>query len=90
MYAVNIPVTGVTLDKATATVVAGASLTLTPTIAPASATNRGVTWTSSAPGNVMVTNKGVITGLTPGTSTITVKTTDGAKTATCVVTVTAA
>ncbi len=90
IYAVNIPVTGVTLDKATATVVAGASLTLTPTIAPASATNRGVTWTSSTPGNVMVTNKGVITGLTPGTSTITVKTTDGAKTATCVVTVTAA
>lgn len=90
IYAVNIPVTGVTLDKATATVAAGASLTLTPTIAPASATNRGVTWTSSAPGNVMVTNKGVITGLTPGTSTITVKTTDGAKTATCVVTVTAA
>lgn len=90
IYAVNIPVTGVTLDKATATVAAGASLTLTPTIAPASATNRGVTWTSSTPGNVMVTNKGVITGLTPGTSTITVKTTDGAKTATCVVTVTAA
>ncbi|NCG55078.1 phage tail protein, partial [Serratia fonticola] len=41
IYAVNIPVTGVTLDKTTATVAAGASLTLTPTIAPASATNRG-------------------------------------------------
>ncbi|WP_342454337.1 Ig-like domain-containing protein [Serratia fonticola] len=84
------PVTGVTLDKATATLAVAASLTLTPTIAPASATNRGVTWTSSAPGIVMVTNKGVITGLAPGTSTITVKTTDGSKTATCVVTVTAA
>ncbi|WP_371824856.1 Ig domain-containing protein [Serratia sp. JSRIV004] len=66
----------------------GASITLTPTIAPASATNNGMTWASSAPENVMVTNKGVITGLTPGSSTITVKTTDGAKTATCVVTVT--
>ncbi|HBE9082978.1 TPA: Ig-like domain-containing protein [Serratia fonticola] len=89
IYAVNIPVTGVILDKTTASVSLGNSLQLTPTIAPASATNKAVTWTSSTPGNVMVTAAGVITGLAVGTSTITVKTSDGAKTATCVVTVTA-
>lgn len=89
IYAVNIPVTGVTLGKATTSLAFGTSLTLTPTIAPASATNHGLTWTSSAPGNVMVSNKGVITGLAAGTSTITVKTTDGGETATCVVTDTA-
>ncbi|MDQ7208515.1 Ig-like domain-containing protein [Serratia fonticola] len=77
------------LDKTTASVSLGNSLQLTPTIAPASATNKAVTWTSSTPGNVMVTAAGVITGLAVGTSTITVKTSDGAKTATCVVTVTA-
>ncbi|MHA7847115.1 MULTISPECIES: Ig-like domain-containing protein [unclassified Serratia (in: enterobacteria)] len=85
----TIPVTGVLLDKVTAALKLGESLTLTPTIAPATATNKAVTWTSSTPANVMVTAAGVITGLAVGTSTITVKTTDGAKTATCVVTVTA-
>ncbi len=88
IFAVTIPVTGVLLDKTTATLRLGESLTLTPTIAPATATNKAVTWTSSTPANAMVTAAGVITGLAVGTSTITVKTTDGAKTATCVVTVT--
>ncbi|HHQ4305282.1 TPA: Ig-like domain-containing protein [Serratia fonticola] len=92
IYAVNIPVTGVTLDKSTLTVRLGESFVLTPTIAPASATNKAVTWTSSAPGNAMInasgaTGNGNAVGV--GTSTITVKTTDGAKAATCVVTVTA-
>ncbi|WP_369794923.1 Ig domain-containing protein [Serratia sp. Ag1] len=77
------------LDKTTLSVKLGESFTLTPTIAPASATNRAVTWTSSTPGNVMIAASGSGVGLAVGTSTITVKTTDGAKTATCVVTVTA-
>ncbi|WP_418353749.1 phage tail tube protein [Serratia fonticola] len=92
IYAVNTPVTGVTLDKSTLTVRLGESFVLTPTIAPASATNKAVTWTSSAPGNAMInasgaTGNGNAVGV--GTSTITVKTADGAKAATCVVTVTA-
>ncbi|WP_369794355.1 Ig domain-containing protein [Serratia sp. DD3] len=77
------------LDKTTASVSLGNSLQLTPTIAPTTATNKAVTWTSSNPANVMVSTAGVITALAVGTSTITVKTTDGGKTATCVVTVTA-
>ncbi|MFV9068732.1 Ig-like domain-containing protein [Serratia fonticola] len=84
--------TGVTLDKSTLTVRLGESFVLTPTIAPPSATNKAVMWTSSAPGNAMInasgaTGNGNAVGV--GTSTITVKTADGAKAATCVVTVTA-
>lgn len=89
VFAVNIPVTGVTLDKTTTTLVLGNSMTLTPTIAPASATNRAVTWASSDATKVMVNSAGKITALAVGSATITVTTNDQAKTATCVVTVTA-
>ncbi|WP_447907866.1 Ig-like domain-containing protein [Serratia fonticola] len=67
----------------------GSSETLTPTVAPPSATNRNVTWTSSDVTKVMVNSAGRITALAVGSATITVKTVNGAKTATCVVTVTA-
>lgn len=89
IFAVNIPVTGVTLNKSTASLSAGSSETLTPTVAPPSATNRNVTWTSSDVTKVMVNSAGRITALAVGSATITVKTVTGAKTATCVVTVTA-
>lgn len=89
IYAVKIPVTGVLLDKTTLTVKVGDSFKLTPTIAPSTATDKTVSWVSSAPGNALITASGSGTGLAVGTSTITVTTTDGAKTATCVVTVTA-
>ncbi|CAI2035320.1 Kappa-carrageenase precursor [Serratia fonticola] len=89
IFAVNIPVTGVALDKTTASLTLGNSLTLTPTIAPPTATNRNLTWSSSDSTRVMVNSAGKITGLSVGTATITVKTSDGAKTATCAVTVTA-
>ncbi|MEX2953605.1 MULTISPECIES: Ig-like domain-containing protein [Serratia] len=77
------------LDKTTASLTLGNSLTLTPTIAPPTATNRNLTWSSSDSTRVMVNSAGKITGLSVGTATITVKTLDGAKTATCAVTVTA-
>lgn len=89
IYAVNIPVTGVLLDKTTVSGAVGTSVQLTPTIAPATATNRSVTWSSSDPSKVMVSASGVITFLSAGAATITVKTVDGAKTATCTATTTA-
>ncbi|WP_404413194.1 Ig domain-containing protein [Serratia aquatilis] len=67
----------------------GNSETLVPTIAPGSATNRAVTWSSSDAAKVMVNSAGKITAMAAGSATITVKTNDHAKTATCVVTVTA-
>ena len=60
------------------------------TVAPATATNKAVTWTSSAPAIATVDASGTVKGIAPGTATITVKTADGGKTATCAVTVKAA
>uniref|UniRef100_A0A182SM09 BIG2 domain-containing protein n=1 Tax=Anopheles maculatus TaxID=74869 RepID=A0A182SM09_9DIPT len=63
VFAVNIPVTGVLLNKTTATLALGNSETLVPTIAPATATNRAVTWTTSDATKVMVNSAGKITAL---------------------------
>jgi uncharacterized protein YjdB len=82
-----VAVTGVTLDQATMTLTAGgATGTLVATVAPANATNKSVTWSSSAPAVATVAN-GVVTPLTAGTTTITVTTVDGGFTTTCAVTV---
>ena len=82
------PVTGVTLDKTSATLTEGDELTLTATVNPDNATNKNVTWTSSNSSVASVSN-GKITALKAGKVTITVKTDDGGKTATCEVTVNA-
>lgn len=82
----TISVTGVTLDKTEAALNIGETLTLTPTVLPADATDKSVTWTSSDETVATVTD-GVVTAVAAGTATITVTTTDGAKTATCTVTV---
>ena len=82
------PVTGVTLDKTSATLTEGDELTLTATINPDNATNKNVTWSSSNSAVASVSN-GKVTALKAGKATITVKTDDGGKTATCEVTVNA-
>lgn len=81
-------VTGISLDQTSATVAVGKTVSLTGTISPADATNQAVTWSSSAPAVATVDTKGVVKGIKAGTATITVKTTDGGKTATCKITVT--
>jgi hypothetical protein len=58
-----------------------------PVIAPANATNKTVTWTSSNSAIATVDAAGKVTALKTGTATITVTTTDGNKTAACEVTV---
>lgn len=81
-----IAVTGVTLNKTTMTIGKNNVETLIPTIAPANATNKAVTWSSSNTAVATVDANGVVTGTGVGTSTITVTTVDGAITATCAVT----
>jgi hypothetical protein len=81
------PVTGISLNKSTATLTVGSTEQLTATIAPANATNKNVSWTSSNPSVATVNANGKVTAIAAGTTTITVKTGDGNKTATCVVTV---
>ena len=64
------------------------TITLTPTILPTGAETT-YSWSSSDRSVATVSSSGVVTGVSKGTATITVKTANG-KTATCKVTVTAA
>ena len=83
---VRIAVESVTLNKSTTTLEIGGTETLTATVLPTNATNKSVTWESSDTSIVGVVN-GVITGVSSGIATITVKTVDGELTATCEVVV---
>ena len=79
-------VTGVTLDVTSKTMVVGETFTLTPTIAPADATDKTYSW-STSDGSVATISDGLVTAVGVGTADITVTTTDGSFTATCAVTV---
>lgn len=75
----------ITLNKSSAEIIKGATVTIKATIAPSNA-DQTVTWTSSDSGVATVSN-GVVKGIKAGTVTITAKTSNK-KTATCKVTVT--
>jgi len=83
-------VTGVTVSPTSASIKAGLTQQLSAVIAPSNATDQSVTWTSSNTAIALVNSTGLVTGVAAGSATITVKTTNGAKTATCAITVTAA
>ena len=85
----NIAVASVSLDSTTASIKAGRTITLVATISPNNATNRNVTWSTSNSSIATVTD-GVVKGIAAGQATITVRTEDGNKTASCTITVTAA
>jgi uncharacterized protein YjdB/subtilisin family serine protease len=92
IYLIEIPgisnVTGVSLEKTAITLGAGGPpLQLSPIITPVKANNKNVHWTSSNPEVATVNEKGVISPLTVGNTTITVKTEDGGFTASSEVTV---
>ena len=80
------PVENVSLDRTSVDLTEGEEITLTATVKPDNATNKSVTWSSSHPSMAMVVD-GNITALAPGIVAITVKTEDGGKTATCMVSV---
>jgi len=81
----NVEVTAVTLNKTSASVAKGSTVTLTATVAPSNATNKTITWSSSNTA-VATVSGGVVTGVSAGTATITAKSNNG-KTATATVTV---
>ena len=83
-----VPVASVRLNKASLTVEAGNSETLTAIMSPTYPTNSAVVWTSSNTGIATVDNNGTVRGMATGTATITATTVNGGKTATCAVTVT--
>ena len=84
----TVAVTGVSLSKTSLSLVEGGSETLTATVSPDNASNKSVSWKSSATDIATVDGSGKVTAVKPGSATITVSTTDGGKTATCSVTVT--
>ena len=85
-YVPPVDVTGVTLSKTSLTLSApGQTATLTATVKPDDATNKSVRWSSSDEGIVTVSAEGLVTGIAPGQATITVRTVDQGKTATCTV-----
>lgn len=72
----TVAVTGVTLSASSGELTVGSHTTLTATVSPENASNKTVTWESSAPTVASVVN-GVVTALAPGSAKITVKTQDG-------------
>ena len=83
-----VAVTSVSLNSTSIELVEGTTQTLVATVSPSNAENQKVIWSSSNSSVASVTD-GVVTAVKAGNATITVKTDDGNKTATCNVTVVA-
>nr|WP_275691004.1 endo-alpha-N-acetylgalactosaminidase family protein [Paenibacillus aceris] len=83
-------VTGVAVDHSTLSFeVGGAAQQLTANVAPVTAANKAVTWSSSNTAVATVDAGGLVTPVGAGTATITAKTVDGGFTASATVVVTA-
>lgn len=83
-----IAVTSVSLNAEAVEMTEGDELTLIATVSPKDADNKSLIWSSSNL-SIASVDDGKITAHKPGKATITVKTDDGGKTATCEVVVTA-
>ena len=83
----DVAVTDVTLNKTTLTLGVDGKQTLTAKVVPDDATTVTVTWSSDKTDVATVSPTGEVTAIAEGTATITVKTDDGDKMATCVVTI---
>lgn len=80
----------ITINPSSKSLAIGKTVTLSPTVAPSNATDKGVTWKSSNSKVAKVDEKsGVVTAVAAGTAIITATAVDGSKvTATCKITVT--
>ena len=81
-------VTGVSVSPENLTLYEGSSHAIIVTVTPANAENQNVSWRSSDESVATVNAFGIVVARSIGTTTITVTTEDGGKTATCNVTVT--
>lgn len=82
-----IAVTGVSVSPAAASIFATQTQQLTATVTPANASNKNVSWTSGNNSIATVSSTGLVTGISPGTATITARTVSGNYTATAAITV---
>jgi hypothetical protein len=83
----SIKVVGVILNKPALSLTTGKSAKLIATVEPFDATNKEVTWKSDNAAVATVGTDGNVKAITEGTTTITVTTVDGNKSAVCKVTV---
>ena len=82
-----ISVSSISLDKTSLTMTEGETQSLTATVTPDNATDKSLSWSSSNNSVATISSDGQVTAVSAGSATITVKTNDGGKTATCTVTV---
>lgn len=80
-------VTGVALNKDSATILKGKTETLIASVFPATATNQQVIWSSSDISVATVNSSGVVTAVAEGKAYVNVTTAEGAYTASCEITV---
>jgi len=79
---VGVTVRSITLNKTIINIPRNATFQLVPTVLPANATNKAVTYVSSLPSIATVSPTGLIRGVKRGTSVITVRTVDQGRTVT--------
>ena len=84
---VTTPASGVTVSPTTATIIKGQTQQLTATVAPSSASNKSVSWSSSNHSVAIVSSSGLVTAKAAGTADVTVTTAEGSHKAVCKVTV---
>ena len=80
---VTSPVTGISVNKKSAAINKGKTLSLKANVAPKDAGNKKVTWRSSNPAVATVTSKGKVKGTGRGTATITCTSVEGGFVAGC-------
>ncbi len=87
VYVGEVTVSGVKLNKSSATIGAGATLQLKATVSPSTASNKNVKWVSNNTKIAKVNSSGKVTGVANGTALISCVTVDGEYVAICKVTV---
>ncbi len=83
LYSVN----SISLSPTSKSLTEGENITLTASVLPENASNKRVTWKSSNETVATVDSNGNVTALKAGTASITATSIDGAKTASCLITV---
>lgn len=86
---IDVPVTSVSVTPATSTGAVGSTVQLTANVLPADASDKTGAWTSSDATKATVSSTGLVTRVATGSATMTFTTTDGAKTGTSAITITA-
>lgn len=80
-------VASISLDKSSASMLTGETITLKATVLPTTALDPRVEWSSTNTSVATVSQEGVVTAVGPGSATVIAKTLDGGLTATCKVSV---